>query len=85
MRLFPDIELPEIEFANAYEWDQGCSYWLPGSYNVVMASKNALQPFSDLQHFHLVGESFSLRQAWMEGALDHAAALWDVIQGKTTF
>jgi len=82
-RLFPTLELPKIESANAYEWDHGCTYWLPGPYDVEKASRNALQPFSDLQHFHLVGESFSLRQAWMEGALDHATALWNLIRAQT--
>jgi len=67
-RLFPGTE---IAWAKAYEWHEGCSYWLPGRYDPVAASAEAL----DIAGLHLCGESFSLHQAWMEGALDHAAAL----------
>ena len=67
-RLFPGTE---IAWAKAYEWHEGCSYWLPGRYEPVAASAEAL----DIAGVHLCGESFSLHQAWMEGALDHAAAL----------
>lgn len=67
-RLFPGTE---IAWAKAYEWHEGCSYWLPGRYDPVAASAEAL----DIAGVHLCGESFSLHQAWMEGALDHAAAL----------
>lgn len=76
LQLFPDQPVPAILWARAYEWSDGCSYWLPGSYDVVAASAEALQPLPALPHLHLVGESFSLRQAWIEGALEHAAALF---------
>ena len=71
-RLFPDAEQPKFRWARAYEWDGGCTYWLPGSYDPATESKKALQPSPRL---HLCGESFSLRQAWVEGALEHAATL----------
>ena len=76
-KLFKGKPVPKIEWAIAYEWSDGCSYWTPGSYNPAAASRAALEVAPGL---HLVGESFSLRQAWMEGALDHAAALWDLIK-----
>ena len=71
-RLFPESEQPKFRWARAYEWGGGCTYWLPGSYDPATESKKALQPFPRL---HLCGESFSLRQAWVEGALEHAAEL----------
>jgi protoporphyrinogen oxidase len=74
-QLFPDQPVPRIVWARAYEWSDGCSYWLPGSYDVVAASAKALQPLPDMPDLHLVGESFCLRQAWIEGALEHAADL----------
>lgn len=70
-RLFPGTD---IAWARAYEWEEGCTYWLPGAYDVVAASAAALQPFAE-RSLYICGESFSLHQAWMEGALDHAAAL----------
>ena len=76
-RLFPSLTL-EIEWAHAYEWSEGCTYWLPGSYNPVTEGTSALQPFPTTSpRLHLVGESFSQRQAWMEGALEHAQELWN--------
>ena len=76
LRLFPEQGLPVIVWAAAYEWAHGCTYWLPGAYDPAEESAAALQPFPKTQpHLHLCNESFSLRQAWIEGALEHAAAL----------
>jgi len=77
-RLFPQSQDMSIEWAHAYEWSDGCSYWLPGPYDPKKEGLQALQPFpSTMPHLHLVGESFSQRQAWMEGALEHAQELWN--------
>jgi protoporphyrinogen oxidase len=76
-RLFPSLTL-DMEWAHAYEWSDGCSYWLPGLYDPVAEGHQALQPFPvTMPRLHLVGESFSQRQAWMEGALEHAQELWN--------
>ena len=80
LQLFPDQPVPAILWARAYEWSDGCSYWLPGSYDPAAASAEALQPLPALPNLHLTSESFSLRQAWIEGALEHAAALFKSIQ-----
>jgi glycine/D-amino acid oxidase-like deaminating enzyme len=80
-KLFP--RAPTILWASAYEWAHGCTYWLPGSYDPAVESKKALQPFPG-EAIHLCNESFSLRQAWIEGSLDHAAALDALIQAGTT-
>lgn len=76
VRLFPTDNIPLILWVHAYEWTDGCSYWIPtpGTYSPEQESKEALQPFPG-RRLHLCGESYSLRQAWMEGALEHAAAL----------
>ena len=81
-QLFPGQVIPDIVWARPYEWSDGCSYWLPGSYDVVAASAEALQPLPEWPDLHLTGESFSLRQAWIEGALEHAAALWKSLEDK---
>lgn len=72
-RLFPGTE---IAWAKSYEWEEGCSYWLPGRYDPAAASVAAYESAG----VHLCGESFSLHQAWMEGALDHAAGLLDYLR-----
>jgi len=74
--MFPDRSIPKYLFFKAHPWTYGCTYWTPGDYNVEQMSKDAMRP--DMKQFpnvYLCGESFSLRQAWMEGALEHADAL----------
>lgn len=79
LRLFPTEPVPPILWTHAYEWDHGCTYWLPGNYDPATESKKALQPFpKTAPHMHLCNESFSLHQAWMEGSLEHATALLDL-------
>jgi glycine/D-amino acid oxidase-like deaminating enzyme len=70
---------PTITWAYAYEWAHGCSYWLPGDYDPVLESQKALRPIASKWNLHLCNESFSLRQAWVEGALEHAASLLAIL------
>jgi monoamine oxidase len=68
--------LPTPLFSKAHYWKHGATYWLPGAYSPQEMSRQALHPFPDtLPGVHFCGESYSLRQAWMEGALEHADAL----------
>lgn len=78
-RLFPTEQIPEFKWARAYEWSGGCTYWIPGQYDPVVESRRAMKPLPKMPRLHLCGESFSLRQAWIEGALEHAAALLDML------
>ena len=67
---------PDFNWARAYEWDAGCTYWTPGDYDPHTESQKALRPFpTKMPNLHLCNESFSLRQAWVEGALEHASDL----------
>ena len=68
-----------ILWATAYEWSDGCTYWLPGNYDPEEESKKALKPFPGLE-IYCTNESFSMDQAWMEGALDHTAALFKLMK-----
>ncbi len=73
---FPQKTIPESLFFKAHPWYEGCTYWLPGNYTVEELSEQALHPFPDtMPGVYCCGESFSLRQAWMEGALEHADQL----------
>ena len=74
--MFPQYTIPDILFFKTHPWSEGCTYWLPGSYSPEEMSKEALQPFPDtMPSVYCCGESFSTRQAWMEGALEHADML----------
>jgi glycine/D-amino acid oxidase-like deaminating enzyme len=76
-RLYPDREIPEPLWCKAYEWTEGCTYWKPGHYDPGCMSRSAMQPLpATLPNLYVTGESVSMRQAWMEGALEHADALW---------
>jgi monoamine oxidase len=78
-RLFSDATIPDAKWMRAYEWTDGCSYWRPGTYDVIAASKAIMEPQPGL---FVTGESFSpYKQAWMEGALEHAAETLKKIQG----
>jgi monoamine oxidase len=73
-RLFPHLEIPEPTVVKRYPWAQGCSYWLPGDYDVEKESRASLQPDPRVPLF-LAGESFAVKQCWMESALDQADQL----------
>jgi len=70
--LFPTRTIPEPTFLEKHEWPQGCSYWLPGDYEVAAASKSAHHPAAGV---YVCGESVSQTQTWMEGALESAETL----------
>jgi hypothetical protein len=54
-------------------WKHGCSYWLPGLYDVREESRRIMQPIP-LAHpnIFVCGESYAVNQAWIESALSHA-------------
>jgi len=75
--LFPNHSIPTPLFFKSHYWKHGCSYWTPGSYSPEEKSKQLMTPLgSRWPDLFLCGESYSLRQAWMEGALEHAEQLF---------
>jgi hypothetical protein len=69
---FPDLTIPEPTFVKKHFWNSGCAYWLPGDYDVDEASLAAHNPSKNV---YVCGESISLNQAWLEGALESAEKL----------
>jgi hypothetical protein len=69
--LFPEKKIADPVFFKSHPWDTGATYWLPGSYNPEVVSLECIHPLSTLPKVWLCGESWSLRQAWVEGALEH--------------
>lgn len=73
---FPNKTIPNPIHTSSYYWDDGCTYWTPGSYDPVKESNDIMRPFAGrLPDVYVCGESFSMKQAWMEGALEHADAM----------
>jgi hypothetical protein len=71
--LFPGLKIPAPLFFKSHPWKTGATYWLPGTYSPSLESSRAIHPLpTKLPNVWLCGESWSLRQAWVEGALEHA-------------
>lgn len=69
--MFPQIKMPT--FFKSHYWKHGCSYWLPGLYDPKEESHKVMCPMPmRIPNVFICGESYSLKQAWMEGALEHA-------------
>lgn len=74
--VFSDKQIPEPIFFKAHPWTEGVSYWLPGDYSPEEITENVLQPLpKTFPDIYVCGESFSVRQGWMESALEHADLL----------
>ena len=72
--LFPDREIPDPIVFKVHAWTDGCTYWLPGDYNVEEESTKSLHPLPNL---FMCSESFAVKQCWMESALEQADRLID--------
>ena len=79
--LFPEETIPEPTYLKKHEWIYGCTYWLPapGNYEPHKALLDAQNPSKNL---YVCGESVSLVQGWMEGALESADSLADRIKNR---
>jgi monoamine oxidase len=74
--LFPNTNIPQPTAFKAHLWNDGCTYWTPGLYDPVELGDKVLNPLpSSWQNLFVCGESFSQRQAWVEGALEHSDKL----------
>jgi glycine/D-amino acid oxidase-like deaminating enzyme len=71
--LFPDRDIPEPTWIQAYEWSDGCTYWKPGEYDPSEVANRMMCPAPNV---YVCGESLSVgHQAWIEGALETAELL----------
>jgi hypothetical protein len=70
-KLFPELVIPEPVYFKSHYWSTGATYWLPGSYIPEAISCKSIRPLPQtLPKVWLTGESTSMRQAWVEGALE---------------
>ena len=82
-KLFSDIDIPEPIYFKSHLWTTGATYWLPGNYSPESLSIKSTHPLpSVLPKVWLCGESWSLKQAWVEGALEHTLLCLSVIDRK---
>lgn len=72
-KLFPNMIIPEPIVCKIYPWKNGCTYWLPGKYDVEKESNKSLHPISG--PLFMASESFAVKQCWMESALDQSDKL----------
>jgi hypothetical protein len=80
-RLFPDRTIPNPVFFRDHPWTTGATYWLPGHYDPEKISLESIHPLpSLLPSVWLCGESWSMRQAWVEGALEQSQLCLDQIK-----
>lgn len=79
VRKFFSNDIPEPTFFKAHYWPSGCTYWQPGNYDPYKESENACKPLASIPSLFMCGESFSTRQAWVEGALDHTDKCLELI------
>jgi monoamine oxidase len=68
--------VPAPIYLKVHDWGKGCTYWKPGTYDPVAMGHIAHKPFgAAYPRLHLCGESYSMQQAWIEGALESAEAV----------
>jgi monoamine oxidase len=68
--VFPEVsKIPSPHWLHSYYWDAGVHMWKPGV-NSEEVHAQLLTPFGKHIPWFLVGESYSLHQAWIEGALE---------------
>jgi hypothetical protein len=69
-------KIPEPHLFKMYYWKEGCSYWLPGLYDVHEYSKAIMQPFPlKNPNIFVCGESYAVNQCWVESALEHTSQM----------
>jgi len=75
-KLFPELNIPDPIFFKQHPWYDGCTYWLPGAYNVEEESNKSLHPRpKSMPNLFMCGESFAVKQCWVESALVQADKL----------
>lgn len=68
-------KIPEPHIFKMYYWKEGCSYWLPGLYDVHEYSKAIMQPLVKNPNIFVTGESYAVNQCWIESALEHTTEM----------
>jgi hypothetical protein len=78
LKIFPDKNISSNPlYIRNYYWDQGGSYWTTNidskKYIDIIAKPTKL-------NLYIIGDSFSNRQAWIEGALESSSKVFNLIK-----
>ena len=65
--IFPNISIPEPLFIKSYYWKNGAHFFKKGADSKIIYRK-MLKPFN--YNLFIIGECYSFKQAWIEGALE---------------
>lgn len=65
-RLFPLIQIPDPTYFKTHLWTIGCHHWKPKC-DSLKIGKEVQNPCKNI---YVIGEAFSQKQAWVEGALE---------------
>ena len=64
--ILPNKKIPKLEWVESCYWEEGVHVWLPG-----INPKDIRRQLLNIQpNLYIVGEAYSLRQGWVEGALE---------------
>ena len=80
--LFPKKKIPKTKFLKSHYWENGASYWNKNN-EAEPNSTKMLQPLEN-ETLYICGESFSQRQAWVEGSLETSEEVIKLIHGIKT-
>lgn len=79
--VFPEIpNIPKPLWVKSHYWGSGVHVWKPG-YDSRTVSTQLMQPFGQHIPVFLVGESYSMHQSWIEGALETVEKVMPRIHG----
>lgn len=74
--LFPDKEIINPTYFQPIVWEIGDHAWKPG-YDSDKVAKQLINP---MKHVYICGEAISHTQAWIEGALETATQVLDILE-----
>ena len=77
--LFPEKKIPEPLFFKVHAWEDGCSYWTPGSYDFNKVSKASVKPLPDMPELYMCNESWAWDQCWVKCSIDQAMKVVDIL------
>ena len=66
--IFPNFQIPKPIYIKCHYWENGAHFYRPG-YNSKKIYKKILMPITN-QRVFIIGECYSFKQAWIEGALE---------------
>ncbi len=79
-KLFPGKVIPDPEYFESYYWENGASYWRKNKDSGVLYKK--IMKLNRGRDIYICGESYSKRQAWIEGALENSSDVFDMCVSK---